>query len=359
MEREERQARLALNAVPGLGPSSIRRLLEWAGSASAALTQCQHWPEAVRRQTSSLEEEALRRLGREQEAWCLENKVEALIQGQKAYPDRLEHLEHPPPVLFVLGQVEALQGSPLPFTVIGARACTSYGRSQAHRFGAGLASRGAVVYSGGARGIDQAALRGAVDHGGVAVAVLGSSLDRLYPAEIPALIEPILEQGGAVVSEFPFGSQIRRGNFPRRNRLLAAFARGVLVVEATEKSGSMITVGWALDLGRDVFALPGPVDSRASHGPIRLLREGAMAVNDPGQIWQHYNLGEASDPDSSGAQTPLLALLHQGDHSLDSLAQALGQPPERVLLDLVELELKGRVIRLPGGAYHRCGPGGS
>ncbi|MFQ5749119.1 MAG: DNA-processing protein DprA [Planctomycetota bacterium] len=356
MDWDEHKALLALNGVPGLGPERIRFLAGEAGSAVEVVRSPAFWN--GRLPTHPLppreddlwslacgEEDSLRRTGARAVCWC-----------DPGFPPALRHLDHPPPVLTVLGALEPLQDERLRIAIVGARACTPYGRAQAARFGSLLAGAGVGIVSGAARGIDQAAMAGAVDQSGAVVGILGSGLDRPYPPEARRLLSAMLACGGTVLSEFPSGTPPRRGNFPRRNRLLAALVRGVLVVQATEKSGSMLTVGWALNLGRDVFALPGPVDCIASRGPHKLLSEGAILADSPASILAHYRTPMPEAP-GGPEEPPLLRLLAGGSRTLEDLSAASGEPAEKVLLELVELELSGRVLRLPGGLYHRCGPG--
>jgi DNA processing protein len=271
------------------------------------------------------------------------------------WPRTLHDLSHPPPLLLVQGDPRALDGAELRIGVIGARACTPYGREQAARFGAGLAAHGATVVSGAARGIDSCAMDGAVGATGKVVAVLGCGLDRPYPPDAQPILRRMLEHGGAVVSEFPFGMPPQAGNFPRRNRILAALCHALVVVQATRRSGSMNTVAWALSLGREVYAVPGPVDCAASQGPHLLLRDGAALAEGPLDVLRGTD-GRPTE-EERGQEPRVLAELERQDAGLARLAEALGQPEDAVLLELVELEMRGRVVRGPGGLYHRCGPG--
>lgn len=353
MEWDDRRALVALNALPGLGPSRIAELVAKAGSAAAVARAPERWL-SCRAGRATRRGGALERLWEQEQAALERCGAHVLIRADPEYPERLEHLTHPPPVLAVRGRLELSRDAALVVTVIGARACTPYGRAQAERFGAGLAEAGAVVVSGGARGIDRAAMEGACRWSGRVAAVLGSGLAQPYPPEARGFLDEIVGAGGAVLSEFPCEMTPARGNFPRRNRLLAALAHAVLVVQATEKSGSMITIGWALHLGRDVFAVPGNVDVAASRGPHQLLRDGALLAESPGEVLAHY---DRAAPRPASEEPPLLAALADGDKSLEQLGQELGHSPERVLLELVEWELRGRVTRLANGFYHRCGPG--
>jgi DNA processing protein len=346
---------LALNGWPGLGPARLRQLRERAGSWAAladGLAGC--WPLLGDRCGPCPGPAALAEVAAHEERALVSAGARLLIEGEPDWPTGLGDLQHPPPVLFLLGSAAALAGSETRVAVIGARACTPYGREQAARFGAGLAGLGVAVVSGAARGIDQCAMLGALEAGGRVVAVLGCGLDRAYPPDAAPLLARVAAEGGAVLSEFPFGTPPQAGNFPRRNRILAALARAIVVVQATRRSGSMNTVAWGLSLGREVFAVPGPVDCAASQGPHMLLREGAALAEGPLDLLREGSTGvEAPDPERD---PPLLSELARGDRTLAQLAESLAQPEDALLLELVELEMRGRVVRRPGGAYHRCGP---
>ena len=257
-------------------------------------------------------------------------------------------------MLHVLGNVELLADRRPRTTVIGARACTPYGREQALRFGKGLAYAGEILVSGAARGIDQIAMTGALDADGAVIAVMGSGLDIPYPKESIPMLERALAQGGAVISEFPYGTAPRAGHFPRRNRLIAALGRATLVIQATTKSGTMNTVDWALGMGREVFALPGPVDDVACSGTNRMLHDGAGLALGPEDML--CDLDACASPEDLGEEPQVLRLLLQGDTLPTVLAQQCGLAEEQIRMELTELELRGRVIRLPSGHYHRCGP---
>lgn len=351
-----RRLRLGLNAWPGVGPHRMRRLCEQVGGAWSRLPEVweQAWRESATRQEPAPPLPAVLALGEEQDRACAGHGAQILVAESPAWPRALDALDHPPPLLFVRGDVAALTDGAWRVGVIGARACTPYGREQAARFGSGLAASGATVVSGAARGIDQCAMQGAAAAGGRVIAVLGSGMDECYPASAQPLLESCVALGGAVVSEFAFGVRPRAGNFPRRNRILAALSAATVVVQATRRSGSMNTVAWALSLGREVWAVPGPVDSAASQGTHLLLREGASLAEGPAEVLR--SLDRRVAPDEMGRDSPVLRALDGKDASLAELAASLGQDEEPILLELLELELQGRTVRLPSGLYHRCGP---
>jgi DNA processing protein len=346
---------LALNAWPGLGPARLKKLLAEAGSIAALEEELPRAWKVLDPQAGSCPAPGhLALLAEQQTSELAAAQAVLLTREDPEWPQELENLTHPPPLLFVLGSPLSVQDDALRVAVIGARACTPYGREQAGRFGSGLACHGATVVSGAARGIDQCAMRAAVDAGGRVVAVLGCGLDRPYPPDAAPLLADLAAAGGAVVSEFPFGMSPQAGNFPRRNRILAALCRAVVVVQATRKSGSMNTVAWALALGREVYAMPGPVDCAASQGPHLLLRDGAALAE--GALDVLRGAQNLVSSEERGQEPRVLERLNDTDKTLAALAEDLGEAEDIVLLELVQLEMQGRVVRRGGGLYHRCGP---
>lgn len=290
-----------------------------------------------------------------------------------------------PEVLHLAGQWPALAPGGRAVAVVGARACTPHGRAIAHRLGAGLAARGITVVSGAARGIDQAAMRGALEAGGPVLAVLGSGLRHPYPPDALPLLQEVIDGDGGVCSEFPLQAAPRRHHFPRRNRLLAAFCQGVVVVEAGPHSGSMNTARWGLDLGREVCAVPGPAGGPASVGPHRLLREGAALVEAacdvvealrfddllpsppsppstparpplPAASADLLSAPEAPAPRPAGDRARLLAQFRGTARDFDSLHADTGLSHDRLRRLLAECELAGVLVRLPGGLYDHVRP---
>ncbi len=269
--------------------------------------------------------------------------------GDTHWPAELDTIDGPPEVLWARGRLELLLPRPR-VAVVGSRAPTPYGLGQAERFGARLASAGVVVVSGMARGIDQAAHQGALRVNGDTLAVLGSGVDVPWP-EGPLAEE--LGQRGLLLSEFELGRPPRRHHFPLRNRLISGLARAVVVIEAAHASGSLLTARWAADQGRSVYALPGRVDHPMSRGAHRLIREGALLVEDPDEVLAEVLGGTV--PTGGGAGEPPTGPIERAlvgeTLSADELAERLGLEVQRVLVDLVELDLAGRVVRGPGGLY--------
>jgi DNA processing protein len=279
-----------------------------------------------------------------------------LTPRDRAWPPELQTLEGAPEELWVRGEGALLQ--PLPrVAIVGTRSPTPYGEAQARRFAHALASAGVVIVSGLARGIDHAAHRAALDAGGGTIAVLGSGVDRPWPAG--PLAERIAAEG-LLLSEFPPGLGPRRHHFPRRNRLISALSAAVVVVEAAFASGSLITARWAADQGRAVFAVPGRIDHPMARGCHRLIKEGAQLVEAPEEVAQELGWAPAGPaPDAPRrAESALERALSGETLTADELALRSGRELAEVLTELVELELAGAVVRAPGGLYRRAQAGG-
>jgi len=351
----EKTALLALHAAPRLGPKRINQMVAQMGSACAVVENPHGACVAVELRALHMPTRAeLARLAVEQLAASAECGSLVVLRGDAAYPQEFEQLENPPPLFHLLGNEELLAPGGSRIAVIGARGCTAYGREQAQRFATGLAFAGEIVVSGAARGIDQLAMSAAVQSQGAVIAVVGSGLDQPYPKDCWPLLQRMLDTGGAVLSELPFGTAPRPGNFPRRNRLIAALSRAVLVIQATRKSGTMNTVGWALSLGREIFALPGPVDNVACSGTNNLIHDGAGIALSPEEML--LDLNNSSLAGAEGLDSPLMKLLTKGDYHPIEIARESGLPEEVVRLQLLDYELRGQVIRQASGHYHRCGP---
>ena len=269
-----------------------------------------------------------------------------LPAADPAFPALLAALSDPPLGLFVRGGLPALPA----VAVVGARRCSAYGREVAEYLGRELAGGGACVVSGMARGVDGAAHRGALAGGGPTVAVWGAGPDRVYPREHAALADEIAGRG-ALLTEYPPGTPPLAAHFPERNRLIAGLARVVIVVEADERSGALVTARLALDEGRDVMAVPGSVFSRLSAGPNGLLRAGAAPVLSAADVLGVLGL---SAPVRDEAVPDLLRHLPSGSSStVDELAARSGLPVARLLELLLELELGGWLAREADGRYRR------
>lgn len=263
------------------------------------------------------------------------------------FPHGLSALADPPLGLFVRGE---LRSGPA-VAIVGARRASAYGREVAEHLGHELAAAGVCVVSGMARGVDAAAHRGALAGGGATVAVWGAGPDRVYPTEHAALAEEIAATG-ALVTEYPPGAPPRAAHFPERNRLIAGLAQVVVVVEADERSGALVTARLALDEGREVMAVPGSIFSRLSAGPNGLLRAGAAPVLTASDVLAV--LGVAPVASEAGEEPEFLAVFPAGEAaSVDHLAAASGRPVAQVVEELLRLELAGWVTREPDGRYRR------
>jgi DNA processing protein len=270
------------------------------------------------------------------------------------FPALLRRLFDPPPVLYVRGVLDGEEGD-RSVAVVGARAATPAGRTLARALSRDLAAAGATIVSGLARGIDTAAHQGALDGRGRTVAVLGSGIDRIYPPENAALARAI-EGRGALVSEFALGTPPLPGHFPRRNRVIAGWSRGVVVVEAARRSGSLNTARTAVDEGRDVMAVPGHPSQPACEGTNQLLRDGAVLVRDARDVAEElgFVLPAAADTAGQPSADPVLgALRSDAPSSLDDLRARSGLETPELLARLSQLELRDEVRRLPGALFVR------
>jgi DNA processing protein len=283
-----------------------------------------------------------------------------IFWSDRAYPPLLASIVDPPFVLWTRGRLVAFDDRAV--AIVGSRAASPYAIDVAERLAADLAGRGLTIVSGLARGVDSAAHRGAVSVGGLTVAVLGSGADIIYPAEHDDLARDI-EAHGLVVSEFAPGTPPLPQFFPQRNRTISGLSRAVVIVEAGERSGSLITARFALEQGRDVLAVPGNVLSGRNRGGHALLRDGAKIVETADDILEELGMPQIERPDSpDGIQAShsweagdrLLACLPQGEAcDLDGISERSGLPPARALSRLLELELLGRVRRVGGGRFMR------
>lgn len=279
-----------------------------------------------------------------------------LTPKNPSWPTRLKGFPNPPSEIWLRGRPELLQQNPC-IAIVGSRSASGYGLDQAARFADALARAGFVIISGMARGVDQAAHAGALAAGGATIAVLGNGVQEPWPRW--SGLQDLTERG-LLLSEFPPGQSPRRHHFPLRNRLIAALADAVLVIEAAHASGSLITAHWALDMGREVFALPGRVDHALATGTLRLLREGARAVGSPAQLLSDLCYeSEAKNmlfakqdirPQDKDAGRIFDTL--QGETlDINDLAERTGLPVPALLAHMAQMELGGLVTRGPGGLY--------
>lgn len=349
----ELEARLRLHALPQLGPRRFARLLEAFASASAALSApAAAWRSlglpaccAEARRSPEVREQAAAAL-----VWLQQPQHQLLMWDSPTYPALLAELEDAPPLLFVTGDAGILEAPQL--AIVGSRHASRPGLDTAQAFARSLAQAGFVITSGLALGIDGAAHQGALEVAGNTVAVLGTGLQRVYPARHQRLAASIIEQGGALVSELPLDCPPQAGNFPRRNRIISGLALGVLVVEASPSSGSLITARLAAEQGREVYAIPGSIHHPGARGCHQLIRDGATlveSVEDILQALRGWQLPANSPPPAApAARHPLLDLLHAAPQSAEALALASGWELPAVLAALTELELEGLVANQGG-----------
>lgn len=277
--------------------------------------------------------------------------IVAVPWSDHRYPVALAAIPDPPPVLWMRGDPDALPGPAV--AVVGSRAATPYARHVGTALGSSLAARGVTVVSGLARGVDSAAHLGALAADGRTIAVLGSGVDIVYPPEHTELARDIVRRG-ALLSELPPGTAPRPAHFPQRNRLISGLSRAVVVVEASERSGSLITARLALEQGRDVMAVPGNVLSGRNRGAHALLKDGAKVVEDVDDILEEIRVGgwggaSTTRVDEPAPPDPVLRHLARGEsYDLDELIRLSGLDGPRLLPRLLELELAGRVGRRDG-----------
>ena len=268
-----------------------------------------------------------------------------------AYPVALTTIIDPPPVLWTRGAIDVLNRPAV--AIVGARAASPYGLSVAGRLASDLAAAGVVVVSGLARGVDSAAHRGALAARGTTIAVLGSGVDVVYPPEHAPLAAEIAASG-AVISELTPGAAPLPQFFPQRNRIISGLSRAVVVIEAGEQSGSLITARLALEQGREVLAVPGNVLSGRNRGAHGLLRDGAKIVESADDIFEELGMPPAGATAVRAVVDPILQCLTPGEPSdLDAISERTGLSPTRLLPRLFELELRGAVARLGGGRFVR------
>ncbi|MBJ4957616.1 DNA-protecting protein DprA [Salmonella enterica subsp. enterica serovar Goldcoast] len=283
-----------------------------------------------------------------------------VFADSKYFPPQLRAIEDYPGVLFIAGRPECLHSFQV--AVVGSRQYSWYGERWARLFCEKLAACGVTITSGLAKGIDGVAHTAAINTHGASIAVLGNGLETIYPRRHVRLAENLIEAGGALVSEFPLDMLPLPRNFPRRNRIISGLSKGVLVVEAAQRSGSLVTARCALEQGREVFALPGPIGSPGSEGPHWLIQQGAMLVTAPEEILESLQYGlqwlpdepEKSiySPDHEEVALPFSELLaNVGDEvtPVDVVAERAGQPVPEVVAQLLELELAGWIAAVPGG----------
>ena len=363
----ERERFMLLNLIPGIGSLRLRRLLEAFGdldrlwrSTAEELQQVEgigprlaHELVAGFRNEAALQQEL---------AIAQRSGVAMLTLADPGYPKALRTIHDPPLALYLRGSLGL--SDDVAVAIVGARRASLYGVQTAERLGYDLALRGVTVVSGLARGIDAAAHRGALRAAGRTIAVLGSGVARLYPPEHADLAEQIVQQG-AVISEYPMEMPPLAQNFPRRNRVISGLSLGVVIVEAAQRSGALITADCALEQGREVFAVPGPVTSVTSQGTHQLLRQGARLVSSVEDIVEELRLspcapetsapqpGSCEDVALSESEERLLACVGSEGRHVDVITTQSGLSASEASSLLLQLELKHVVQQLPGKQFIR------
>jgi DNA processing protein len=361
---------LTLSFLPGLGSTLTNRLIQEFGSPGAAL-RTGSLPRALpgigprlrEMLTDPVRLAAARQRARHELDQLTRHRFSLFSLHCSQYPQRLRNLHDPPMLLYCRGDFNWLERPTV--AVIGARTASEYGRRISSMFAAELAARGITVVSGGAHGIDAAAHHGALGvPGGGTVAVLGCGVDRVYPRSHATLFRHIVASG-ALLSEYPLGTAPEGFRFPARNRIISGLAQGVVVVEATEKSGSLITARLALEQGREVFAVPGRIDSPKSRGTHSLIQQGACLVQSvedivEGLSWNVGQMNPGPGQPADAARTPLapaeervLACLDVYPLDIENIVRATGLGLIEIHPALLGLEMKGFVRQLPGQQYER------
>ncbi len=350
---------LGFNLVKGIGPAKVQALLDYYGSLANA------WrANEFELQKIGLDRRAIQTfLETRQEvdldvalARVEQASVSLLTWEMSAYPNYLREIPNPPPLLYYQGELR--EQDQWAVAVVGTRRLTSYGRQVTQDLVAGLVQNNITVVSGLARGIDAIAHKTAVELGGRTLAVLGSGLDCVYPAENRTLAQEIAQGQGAIISEYGLGVQPEAKNFPPRNRIISGLSLGVIIVEAGERSGALITTNFALEQDREVFAVPGNINSPVSKGPNKLIQEGAKLVMRVEDVLEELNLRMVVErtavqmvlPETAEEVALYTKLSAQPVH-IDELSRATGLPSALVSSTLTLMELKGMVQQVGGMNY--------
>ncbi len=368
---------ISLNMTPGVGPRKATQLLERFGSAENVFHALRSELEGLR-----LKPETIQSIVKKEFQYKAEAEFEnvknlggdILILDDGSYPSLLREIPDPPITLYVKGNWQECFETPS-VAIIGARRCSTYGKNSAQLIGRDLAQNGVCVISGFARGIDSSAHQGALNGNGKTIAIFGTGIDGVYPKENSRLADKILDSGGAIVSQFPLGTPPLRENFPYRNRIISGLSLGVLVVEASERSGSLITARLAIEQDREVMAVPGNITSKTSFGTNYLIKSGAKLV----QQWQDVvsefpseiaakllppktdkkglNNGKPESGEPKGLTTSekkVYRLLAPDRHMhIDTLLEKSELSFGELNNSLVSLDLKDLVLLLPGNNYSK------
>ncbi|MEI6646660.1 MAG: DNA-processing protein DprA [bacterium] len=376
----EREALIAFNRVQGIGSVTAQQIIEALGSLAAVFEASEETLQAIPGigvERAMLLTQDLRRVSAEEELErASKTGVHLITWDEETYPALLKEITDPPLVLYVAGDVTALDTPSI--AIVGTRHPTVYGRETARRFAYQLGVAGYTIVSGLAEGIDTEAHLGTLKAKGKTVAVLGGALDCLYPKSNTKLAREIVTSGGAVISEYAFGRQPDRQTFPMRNRIVSGLSRGVLVVEAPINSGTLITAGQGMDQNRSVMVIPGRIDSAASQGGHKLLKEGARLVTSPEEVIDEVQdlfvgrsaristeirkpvkkmeSGEEKKPMPvlTAEERSLMVIVDDGGTPIDVVIRKTGLPAGRVNALLVSLQIKRLMKLMPGGIVMRA-----
>ena len=345
---------LTLSQIPGLGNENFRRLLQTFGSPSAILsTPVSTLKQVVRVSiANAITQEPDNNVFAQTYTWLEDPLNHIVTLADNEYPQSLLNIPDPPCLLYVKGRLDLLNRSS--FAIVGSRNATVQGVRNAEKFAQAISDADLCIVSGMAHGIDTAAHQGGLCARGSSIAVVGTGLDKVYPAANRELAHQ-LATSGTLLSEFPLGTPPLASNFPRRNRIISGLSLGCLVVEASLQSGSLITARMALEQGRDVFAIPGSIHAPQSKGCHALIKQGAKLVEIPRDILDDLGWYSATANNRSKDQNshPLFEYLGFDPVDLDSLSQQSGLTVEALSAILLQLELDGQVITLAGGMYQR------
>ena len=365
MELSAREALITLNLIPGLGSVRIRSLLEHFGSADLVLAA----PKSLLSQVPRLGEKLATAVADwrhcthvHAELECAQRvgvRITTLLDAE--YPDALRRMADPPVVLYSIGEWFPSDAE-RSVAVVGTRLASPYGLNCARSMSRDLVDAGCCIISGLARGIDTAAHWGALDAGGRTIAVLGGGLSCMFPPENATLATRIADGHGAVISEFPMNTRPSRNTFPQRNRIVASWGCATLVVEAAGRSGALLTASLAGDLGKSVFAVPGPVTTSSSLGCHRLIRDGAILCTSAADIigdmgWDQKQLSLFPVHLPTEQTDPVISAIAAGHRTLDALCSALGMTAAQLTPQLMRLQIERRIVPAPGGSFEVCASG--
>lgn len=362
MRSSERECWIALSLVPGVGPASFAQLLRRHGSAAAAwragpagLGELRGMPPDAPGAFAELARSTPRDLARRVEDRTRGAGGRVVTALDDEYPRALRTLDPRPPTLYVAGDGLALETRAV--ALVGTRRASGYGLAIAGEIAAELAACDVVVVSGLALGIDGAAHRAAVAASARTVAILPSPLDRIYPPRHRMLARDIVRSGGALVSEIPIGAAVGRPDFARRNRIIAGLAEALVVIEAPDRSGALLTAAAALAIGRELYAVPGPIDAMASRGCNRLIADhDAIMVTSTAALMRHIGLARGEKPPAVNAlsevEGQLLRHLLERSGSIEELIDRIGHPAASIASALSLLEARGLVSAFGGATFH-------